>query len=102
AIKWVSEIIQLCGGENIFANLADGVLAENRKVVDEEVISKDPEIIFCCWCGKKVNLASVKKRAGWEKITAVRKNRIFELPPEVMLQPGPAPILDGIDMILTQ
>lgn len=102
AIKWVSEIIELCGGDNVFKNKADGVLAKDRLVTDEEVIQANPEIIFCCWCGKKVNIPAVKKRKGWENIAALKNQLIIELPPEVMLQPGPAPILDGIDMILTQ
>lgn len=102
AIEWVSEILELCGAENIFKDRARGVLATDRQVTDAEVIERNPDLIFCCWCGKKANIEAVKNRAGWEKISATRYGKIIELPPEVMLQPGPAPILAGIDMILTQ
>ncbi len=102
AIKWVSEILEICGGQNIFVKKADGILAKDREVSDAEVIDANPELMFCCWCGKKANIESVKKRPGWENISAIREGKIIELPPEVMLQPGPAPILAGIDMILTQ
>lgn len=102
AIKWVSEIIELCGGENIFLSKADGILAKDRQVTDEQIIQANPELMFCCWCGKKANIKAVKNRSGWQDIAAVKSEKIIELPPEIMLQPGPAPILDGIDMILTQ
>ncbi len=102
AIQWVSEIIELCGGENIFKDRAAGLLAKDRMVTDEAIIQADPELIFCCWCGKKANMESVKKRQGWSNISALQRGKIIELPPEIMLQPGPAPILAGIDMILTQ
>ncbi len=102
AIEWVSEIVELCGGVNIFSHKAKGVLAKDRQVTDEEVISANPDLIFCCWCGKKVQVDSLKKRPGWETIAAIKNQKVFELPPEIMLQPGPAPILEGIDMILTQ
>lgn len=103
AIQWVSEIIELCGGENIFRDRSKGILAKDRIVTDKEIIGANPELIFCCWCGKKANIPSLKMRPGWEgNIAAFQQDRIYELPPEIMLQPGPAPILDGIDIILTQ
>ena len=35
-----------------------------------------------------------------DKIDAIKKNQVFELAPEIFLQPGPAPILDGIDILI--
>ena len=100
AIKWVSELIDICGGDNIFKDREDGVLAKERFCSDEEVITRNPDFIFGCWCGKKVKLESIKKRDGYKDLAAIKKERVFELPPEIFLQPGPAPILDGIDILL--
>lgn len=100
AIKWVSEIIDICGGDNIFANKADGVLAKERFCSDEEVIAANPDIIFGCWCGKKVKIESIYAREGYAEIEAIKNKQVFELAPEVFLQPGPAPILDGIDILI--
>lgn len=100
AIKWVSEILDICGGENIFKDREDGNLAKERFCTDAEVIERDPDIIFGCWCGKKVKIDKIKSRLGYENISAIKNDRIYELPPEVFLQPGPAPILDGIDMLI--
>ena len=100
AIKWVSELITVCGGEDIFHERSQGVLAKERFATHEEVIAADPDIIFGCWCGKKVKVDSIKNRKGYDRIKAVKNNKVFELPPEIFLQPGPAPILDGIDILM--
>lgn len=99
AIRWVSELIGICGGKDI--NLkSNGILAKDRFMTDEEVIKGNPEIIIGCWCGKKVKIDSFKKRANWDQISAVKSNFIYEVEPEIFLQPGPAPILDGGDILL--
>ncbi len=100
AIEWVSEIIDICGGDNIFSDRAAGNLAKERFCNDTEVIEKNPDIIFGCWCGKKVKIKSIVERKDYDKIAAVQNKRVFELAPEIFLQPGPAPILDGIDILI--
>jgi iron complex transport system substrate-binding protein len=99
AIQWVSEIIELAGGQDIFHDRSRGVLAKDRFVSSAEVIHLDPEKIIGCWCGKKVNLDHFKGRAGWSSIGAVKNSMIYEVEPEIFLQPGPAPILDGLDRL---
>jgi iron complex transport system substrate-binding protein len=95
-IRWVSELIEACGGINIF-NHKTGSLARERLVTPEEVIELDPEIIFGCWCGKKVQLNSFEKR--FQTVSAVRNNFIWELDPAIFLQPGPALFIDGLDQM---
>jgi iron complex transport system substrate-binding protein len=75
-------------------------LAKERFVQDEHIIAQDPDIIFGCWCGKRVKIDQIKERAGYENIEAVKNRRVFELQPEIFLQPGPAPLLDGIDILI--
>jgi len=95
-IQWVSELIDACGGENIFRNKI-APLAKDREVKDEEVISLNPDIIFGCWCGKAVNIESFTKR--YPSTPAVQNKFIWELAPEVFLQPGPALFIDGLDQM---
>lgn len=97
-IRWVSELIEACGGENIFAHKV-GAMARDREASDEEIIALNPDIILACWCGKKVKLDSFAKREGYEAVNAVKNNFIWELPPEVFLQPGPALFIDGLDQM---
>ena len=99
AIKWVSELIDICGGENIFAH-KNGAMALDREVTDAEVVSFNPDIIIGCWCGKKVNLESFPGRPGYENIAAVKNKQIYEVDPAVFLQPGPALFVDGLDQLL--
>lgn len=100
AIQWVSDIFEICGAENIFHEKSQHSLAKDRYVKSSEVIERNPELIFICWCGKKADLESVKNRPGWDQIDAVKNNQIFELDPAIFLQPGPAPIISGLNVIL--
>jgi iron complex transport system substrate-binding protein len=100
AIEWVSELIELCGGVNINKKQANGILAKDRFTTHEHIIEANPDIILACWCGKKVKIDSIKNRVGYENINAVKNNQVFELMPEIFLQPGPAPILDGIKILI--
>lgn len=99
SIRWVSELIEICGGEDIFSNKSFSSLAKDRIVTPEEIKILNPDIIFACWCGKKVKLDNIRNREGFKEIEAVKKNQLFELAPEIFLQPGPAPILDGIKIM---
>ncbi len=92
-IRWFSELVELCGGVDVFANKAKGSLAKDRFVNKDEIIKAAPELCLACWCGKKVEMDSLEKRTGL-------KVPIIELNPAIFLQPGPAPILDGIDILL--
>ncbi len=99
-IRWVSELIELCGGIDINREKSHGFLAKERFVSHDEIIEKNPDIIFGCWCGKKVKVNQIIEREGFDTISAVQAKRVYELEPEILLQPGPAPILDGIDILM--
>ena len=95
-IRWVEELVTIAGGDPIFPELADARLAKDRIVDPQEVVGRDPEIIFASWCGKKVNADRIRKRPGWDAIAAVRCNRIHEIKSTYILQPGPASLTEGI------
>lgn len=99
-ITWVSELIGICGGENIFADHS-GAMARDREVTDDLIRERLPEIIFGCWCGKPVKIEKICGRKGYDALPAVQNNRVWELPPAVFLQPGPALFLDGLDQMFS-
>jgi iron complex transport system substrate-binding protein len=99
-IGWVSELIELAGGEDVFAGLRAEKAAKDRIVSPEAVIAAAPDIILASWCGKKVVPDKIKARPGWEAIPAVRDGHIFEIKSPLILQPGPAALTDGLDTIL--
>jgi iron complex transport system substrate-binding protein len=100
AIQWVSELIELAGGRNVFWRQAGGKLAKDRFVTAEEVIRADPEIVLASWCGKAFDQAAFASRPGFSAITALRCGRVHEVPAEIILQPGPACLTDGLDFLL--
>lgn len=99
-IQWVSELIEVCGGENIFAHKA-GAMAKDREVTHAEIIERNPEIIFPCWCGKKVKMETILNRPNFEQVSAVKNKFIWELDPAIFLQPGPALFVDGLDQMFS-
>jgi iron complex transport system substrate-binding protein len=95
-IRWVEELIEIAGGAPIFPELADAGLARDRIVEPSEVARRDPEVVFASWCGKKVKKTVIRDRLGWDQVSAVRQNRIFEVKSTYILQPGPACLTEGV------
>ncbi len=99
-IGWVSELIAVAGGDDVFAPLAGEGAAVDRIVTDAQVIAARPEVIVASWCGKKVRPERIAARSGWGDIPAVRDGRIFEIKSPLILQPGPAALTDGLDALV--
>ena len=95
-IRWVEELVEIAGGQPIFPELRDGRLAKDRIVPPDEVARRDPEVIVGSWCGKAVNKKKIAGRPGWDRVTAVRDGRIYEIKSTYILQPGPASLTDGV------
>ena len=97
AIRWVSELMVLAGGDDCFAELSTESLGKNRIIADSaEIIRRDPDIIVGSWCGKKFRSEKVAARPGWEAVKAVRNGQLFEIKSADILQPGPAALTDGV------
>jgi iron complex transport system substrate-binding protein len=95
-IRWVEELVEIAGGRAIFPELAEARLARDRFVDPADVATRDPEIVFASWCGKKVNKARIRARPGWDRTSAVQNDRIYEIKSTYILQPGPASLTDGV------
>ncbi len=99
-IGWVSELIEIAGGEDVMRSLRGQAAAKNRIVAPEAVVAAAPDVILASWCGKKVAVDRIRGRPGWDAIPAVRDGRIFEIKSPLILQPGPAALTDGLDAIV--
>ena len=98
AIRWVSELIGVAGGEDVFRELATHPDSKNRIIADPaEVIRRAPDIIIGSWCGKKFRAEKVASRLGWDAIPAVATGNLYEIKSAEILQPGPAALTDGLD-----
>lgn len=100
AIRWVSELVGIAGGNDIFPARGAASLALDRIVADpDEVILQAPDIIIGSWCGKKFRPNAVAARQGWADIPAVRDGELHEIKSPLILQPGPAALTDGLDAL---
>ncbi len=100
-IGWVSELIGIAGGDDIFGDLAIRKSAKERIVTADAVIAAAPDIILGSWCGKKFRPEQVRARPEFDTIPAVRSNALYEIKSPIILQPGPAALTDGLDAIAT-
>ena len=92
-IRWVSELIEVAGGRDVFADLRGEASARGRVVDSAEVVRRDPQIILASWCGKPVDRDAIARRPGWDAVTAVRTGQLHELDGADVLAPGPSLML---------
>ncbi len=97
AIRWVSELLGIAGGNDCFAELSTESLGKNRIIADPlEIVRRNPDIVIGSWCGKKFRAENVAARPGWQAVNAVRHGQLFEIKSPDILQPGPAALTDGV------
>lgn len=88
---FVSEIIELCGGSNVFADL--GELAPTVEV--EAVVERDPEVFLA---GNDAGQEAFSEWKRWPQIAANRYNNHFVLPGDVISRATPR-LLDGAAVV---
>jgi iron complex transport system substrate-binding protein len=87
-IGWVSELVEIAGGIDVFKGLATKKSAKERIVSPEQVIATKPDIVIASWCGKKFAPAKFAARPGFDAIPAVRDGFLREVKSALILQPG--------------
>jgi iron complex transport system substrate-binding protein len=80
----ISDVIQLCGGVNIFADLKP--LAPT--VTAESVIAADPEVIVASGMGES-RPEWVDDWRQWRTMTAVQRDNLFFIPPDLIQRHTP-------------
>lgn len=97
--NWLTEISQLAGAVNIFADRpGDSVI----DTTGEDVISGRPDYFLAVWTGvraDKVNPEIIRRRAGWDAIPAIQSNRIFVLEEGLFCRPSPR-LFDGLEALV--
>lgn len=99
-IRWVSELLAIAGGDDLFPELAVRALGKDRIIADSaEIVARAPDIVIGSWCGKKFRPEKVAARPGWQNVPAVRNGQLFEIKSADILQPGPAALTDGLEQL---
>lgn len=89
----ISEVIQLCGGENIFARLP----AKAPSVSFEAVLAANPEAIIASGMGYDTPIG-LDIWHKWKRLQAVQRNNLFHVPADLMQRPTPR-LLDGAEQL---
>ena len=95
ATSWVGKLVELAGGENVFADLP----RDYSRIAQEDLVRANPEVIFCFVPG--VSRQEIANRLGWQDVAAVKKMRIYttqDLQVDNLLRATPA-CLQGIERL---
>lgn len=87
-VNWLTEISELAGGVNLFKDVE---LASVQTDWDD-VYRRNPDYICLAWVGvrkEKINPDIVLKRPKWDRLDAVKYNRILVLEEELYCRPSP-------------
>lgn len=99
AIGWVAELVELAGGEEIFPEHRGGIHGSDRITDWDTVAARAPDLMLASWCGARFHRQKVRERPGWDRLAMVQQDRLVEIPSEIILQPGPAALTDGVDAL---
>jgi len=98
-IRWCSELVELCGGEDVCVETRTQQGAKGRIFEPQEIARRAPEVVIASWCGRKAKRDKIISRPGWSEVPAVRDDQLYEIKSAYILQPGPAALTDGLAQI---
>jgi iron complex transport system substrate-binding protein len=93
-INWLTEISELAGGKNVFAD----VELASVQTTPEDVFNRNPDYICLAWVGvplKRIQPNKVKERPGWNEMKAIQDNKIFVMEEPLYCRPSPR-LLEGL------
>ena len=100
-IRWVSELMGIAGGDDVFPELAVQSLGKDRIIANgQSIVERAPDIIIGSWCGKHFRPERVAARPGWAKVPAVVNGQMHEIKSAIILTPGPVAISEGLPLLL--
>jgi iron complex transport system substrate-binding protein len=82
---FIDYIITQAGG----TNAASALQGDYAQLSSEQLIAVNPEVILLADAPYGTTPESVAARPGWEVITAVKKNALYPIDPNIMSVPGP-------------
>lgn len=85
--NWVPTLVKMAGGG--YSLIKAGV--HSKEVTTEQIIEYNPEIIIISICGMKDKVPKewITKRDGWEKLSAVKNNKIYVFDDSWLNRQGP-------------
>jgi iron complex transport system substrate-binding protein len=88
---FISKMIELCGGKNVFAELKD----ISSTITTEALLLANPDFIFN---SGKNNQTLVKEWANFPNLSAVKKQNLYSIPGDWLHRAGPR-VLDATELL---
>ncbi len=101
ARNWITDMLKRAGAQNIFHDFPLPTFLPE----EEEILKRDPEMIFIGWVGQGDELDDldpddILKRAGWQGLSAVKTKQVHFLPESLFAFPGPR-MLEGLELLIS-
>jgi len=96
-LSWMVQMCELAAADLLFKD----VEATSFVVQESQVCEQDPDFVMLCWCGtlqEKMNVSKVRERPGWERLRAVKQDRIHCFPEDLFGRPGPR-LVEGLERL---
>jgi iron complex transport system substrate-binding protein len=91
---FIDTLIDLAGGDNVGRALKD----QYAQISSEELVKQNPDIILLGDAAYGISIESVKQRAGWSAIAAVKTDAIYTFDDNLVSRPGPR-LIDGLETL---
>ena len=92
---FIGDLYRIAGARNI---AGDGGGTPYPQLTQEAIIAANPQVIVLADEPFGTTADSVKQRAGWQNIDAVRNNRVYAIDPDIASRAGPR-IVDALEQI---
>ncbi|MGC5328256.1 cobalamin-binding protein [Brevibacillus sp. SYSU BS000544] len=96
--NWLTDISELAGAVNIFADYD----TDNVKATREMVSERNPDHICVVWCGiqlKRIKRTMITERSEWQSIEAIQNDNVHILEEGLYCRPSPR-ILEGLEQLI--
>lgn len=93
--SFIGEMVEMVGGRNIFAELEQ----RSPQVSEEAVLARDPQVILAPSVADRAEVIQrMKQRSGWDRMAAIRNDRVHLVPNDQVSRPGPR-LVNGLQAI---
>jgi len=93
--SFIGEMIEMAGGRNIFADLEQ----RSPQVSEEAVLARDPQVILAPSVADREEIVQrMRQRSGWDRIAALRNDRVHLVPNDMVSRPAPR-LIEGLQAI---
>jgi iron complex transport system substrate-binding protein len=92
--SFVDDLVTRAGGVNL-----GGIARVEWPVIATETVRRlDPDVIVIAGYPGSATRELVSAREGWDRVSAVKAGRVYELPAGMLKRPGPG-VLDGLERL---